>query len=119
MTSQMREYIFMYNRLTSKSKTALFLIADGGIILLSLLGALLLRFDFIIPPNFIREFAYLIPITLAVKIALFSLYHLYKGMFRFTSLWDISNIVKANSIASAIIILGFGFTCQSIIHINL
>ncbi|MBT7578080.1 MAG: polysaccharide biosynthesis protein [Candidatus Marinimicrobia bacterium] len=99
----------MYNRLTSKSKTALFLIADGGIILASLFGALLLRFDFIIPPHFISEFAYLIPITLLTKFSLFSLYHLYKGMFRFTSLWDIANIVKANTIASVIIILGFGF----------
>jgi len=98
----------MYYKLTNNSRTIFFLTADTGLILLSLLGALLLRFDFIIPPNFISEFAYLIPITLLVKITCFSFYRLYKGMFRFTSLWDITNIIKANVIASVLIILGFG-----------
>mgnify|MGYP002639360841 CR=1 FL=1 len=87
----------------------LFLLADGVIVLLSLLGALLLRFDFVIPAHFIGEYYYLIPITLFTKFALYAMFQLYKGMFRYTSLWDIANIVKANAIASVIIILGFGF----------
>ncbi|MBT6011058.1 MAG: polysaccharide biosynthesis protein [Candidatus Marinimicrobia bacterium] len=103
----MRDVI--YNKLSSKSKLMVFLIGDGGIILLSLLTALLLRFDFVIPSHFIVEFYYLIPITLIAKYASFAFFHLYKGMFRYTSLWDITNIVKANALASVMIILGFGF----------
>jgi len=99
----------MYYKLSGKSKTMFFLIGDGLVMLLSLLAALLLRFDFIIPPHFISEFYYLIPITLLTKYVCFAVFQLYKGMFRYTSLWDISNIVKANSVASVIIILGFGF----------
>jgi FlaA1/EpsC-like NDP-sugar epimerase len=103
------DYAKMYDKLTSRSKTLLFMAADSVLILLGLLGALLLRFDFVVPTNFITEFWYLIPITLLVKFTCFSLYHLYKGMFRFTSLWDIANIFKSNVISSVIIILGFGF----------
>ena len=98
----------MYNKLSSNSKLLVFLIGDGGIILLSLLAALLLRFDFSIPPHFIADFYYLIPITLFVKYACFGLFRLYKGMFRYTSLWDLTNIIKANALASVGIILGFG-----------
>ena len=98
----------MYQKLTGRSKTAFFALSDGIIIILSLFGATLLRFDFIIPPHFIKDFAYLIPIALFVKFSCFVFYHLYKGMFRFTSLWDIANIIKANALASVIIILGFG-----------
>lgn len=100
----------MYRKIKSnRTKVALFLAGDTGIVILSLLGALLLRFDFIIPPNFIQEYIYLLPIVLVVKLLSFSLYRLYKGMFRFTSLWDVTNIIKANTIASVAIILGFGF----------
>ena len=99
----------MLNTLKNTSRTTLFLIGDGGIVLLSLLGALLLRFDFIIPPNFIGEYYYLIPIVLLAKFACFAMFQLFKGMFRYTSLWDIANIVKANALASVMIILGFGF----------
>jgi len=86
----------------------LFLIGDGVIILLSLLAAALLRFDFMIPPHFVAEFYYLIPIILLTKYAFFAVFNLYKGMYRYTSLWDITSIVKANAIASVTIILGFG-----------
>ena len=99
----------MLNTLKNSYRTSLFLFADGVIVLLSLLGALLLRFDFVVPPNFISEFYYLIPLTLLAKFACFAMFQLYKGMFRYTSLWDIANIVKANALASVMIILGFGF----------
>ena len=100
----------MYRKIkNNRVKTALFLSVDIGIILLSLLGSLLLRFDFIVPPHFIGDYAFLIPIILIVKLSVFGFYKLYKGMFRFTSLWDVTNIMTANAIASVAIILGFGF----------
>jgi FlaA1/EpsC-like NDP-sugar epimerase len=100
----------MYRQIkNNKIKVALFLSVDVAIILLSLLGSLVLRFDFIIPPNFIGEYAFLIPIIIGVKLTVFMVYRLYKGMFRFTSLWDVTNIMTANAIASVAIILGFGF----------
>ena len=94
---------------SNRVKTALFLSVDIVIILLSLLGSLLLRFDFIVPANFIGDYAFLIPLILIVKLSVFGFYKLYKGMFRFTSLWDVTNIIKANAISSTVIILGFGF----------
>ncbi|MCF7809171.1 MAG: polysaccharide biosynthesis protein [Candidatus Marinimicrobia bacterium] len=100
----------MHRLITSnRNKVILFLLVDVSVIVLSLFAALLLRFDFMIPPGFIGEFAYLIPIIIVTKLASYTLYRLYKGMFRFTSLWDVANILKANAIASVGIILGFGF----------
>ena len=100
----------MYNRIKSNTgKIALFVTGDVILILISLLGALFLRFDFVIPPALVSEFAHLIPILVIVKLGVFSIYSLYKGMFRFTSLWDVTNILKANVIASVFIILTFGF----------
>lgn len=100
----------MYRKIkNNKTKTALFIAADTVLILLCLLGSLLLRFDFVIPPNFLSEFAFLTPIVVGIKLGIFALYRLYKGMFRFTSLWDVTNILTANAIASVTIILGFGF----------
>ena len=94
---------------SNRKKVALFIAVDTVIILLSLLASTLLRFDFIIPNNFVSDFAFLIPIILVVKISSFYVYRLYKGMFRFTSLWDVAKIVKANALASVLIVLGFGF----------
>jgi len=100
----------MYRKITTnRAKTGLFISADIILILICLFASLLLRFDFLIPPGFIDEFLYLIPIMLGVKIITFSIYKLYKGMFRFTSLWDVTNIMTANAVASVAIILGFGF----------
>ena len=100
----------MYRKIkNNQTKVALFLAVDTLIIFLSLLGALLLRFDFVIPANFIHEYIYLLPIITLAKLLSFSFYRLYKGMFRFTSLWDVTNIMKANALASVAIILGFGF----------
>jgi FlaA1/EpsC-like NDP-sugar epimerase len=87
----------------------LFLIGDGIIILLSLLAAALLRFDFMIPPHFVTDFYYMIPIILLTKYGFYGFFNLYKGMYRYTSLWDITSMVKANAMASVTIILGFGF----------
>jgi FlaA1/EpsC-like NDP-sugar epimerase len=99
----------MYRKLRHKSQVVLFVLADTGLIFLGLLGALLLRFDFIAPSGFITEhLSWIIPI-IAIKHSTFGFFRLYKGMFRYTSLWDVTNIVKANIVASVSIILLFGF----------
>ena len=99
----------MYRRLRHNYQVALFMLADTGLIFLSLFGAILLRFDFIIPTGFVAQYLSWLTIILSVKLACFWIYNLYKGMFRYTSLWDVTNIVKANILASVTIILVFGF----------
>ena len=74
-------------------------------ITISFFGAFLLRFDFTIPGEYSSFYMVWLPVFIVVKMVIFSLFGLYKGMWRFTSLWDAINIVKAVSVAGFFIIL--------------
>ena len=87
-----------------------FLIADTAAILISLVGSVLLRFDFSFPGiGLAGELLSLLPVFLLVKLGSYLFFNLYKGMYRFTSLWDIGNVIKANLIASVSIVILIGF----------
>ena len=45
-----------------------------------------------------------------LKIFCFRIFRLYRGMWRYTSLWDMLNIIKANTLASLILILMIYFS---------
>jgi len=87
-----------------------FLIADTAAIVISLVGSVLLRFDFSFPGiGLAGELLSLLPVFLLVKLGSYLFFNLYKGMYRFTSLWDIGNVIKANLIASVSIVILIGF----------
>jgi FlaA1/EpsC-like NDP-sugar epimerase len=73
--------------------------------------AFLLRFDFSIPSNYWRDFAWAVPIWVVVKTLTFQLAKLNRRGWRYVSFVDIYRLVVANSIASilscAIILLLF------------
>ena len=60
-----------------------------------------------------------------VKLACFKFSYLYRGMWRYTSIWDVINIIKANIISTAIIVLfiyvtiGFSTISRSMFVIDL
>ena len=87
---------------------------DAFIVVSSFYLSALFRFDFSIPiglktlltfPNFI--------FLIMLKIFCFRLFILYRGMWRYTSVWDMANIIKANilssSFLSVLIIYTVGF----------
>jgi FlaA1/EpsC-like NDP-sugar epimerase len=65
----------------------------------------LLRFNFVIPSDQFQTFIRLLPFIVGIKILSFILFDLYYGMWRYTSLTDLSNIIKACSIGSMVTIL--------------
>jgi FlaA1/EpsC-like NDP-sugar epimerase len=67
-------------------------------------GAHLVRFDFEIPEVHWISFKKVLPILLVVKLISFYLFDLYRGMWRYTSISDLINIIKASSISSLLII---------------
>jgi FlaA1/EpsC-like NDP-sugar epimerase len=67
-------------------------------------AAHLIRFDFFIPSNWLNSCIRLFPLVLGVKVIAFFLLDLYRGMWRYTSIGDLLNIVKAATISSLIII---------------
>ena len=77
----------------------------GDVLLLSVswFAAHLLRFNFNIPEENIGSLK-LLPLLLISKIVAFYFYDLYRGMWRYTSIADLLNIIKATSISSLLVI---------------
>ena len=76
--------------------TLRFISVDILLIPLSLIGAFLLRFDFQIPIEVFAILKYYIPILLFTKLSSFATFGLYRGMWRYTSISDLINIIKAS-----------------------
>ena len=70
-------------------------------ILTALLFSFLFRYEFQISHNLIQIFSYShIFILIFLKVFIFRLFSLYRGLWRYTSIWDLINIIKANIITS-------------------
>jgi len=65
----------------------------------------LVRFDFTIPDWAWEKFLEILPYVVCVKLLCFFSFDLYKGMWRYTSLNDLINVVKASVTASFIVVV--------------
>jgi FlaA1/EpsC-like NDP-sugar epimerase len=95
----------------------LLLLLDLGLVVLAHLLAYLTRFEGVVPGPQWENFIHLLPYFSAIKLGSFFYFDLYRGMWRYTSLPDMFNIVKAVLVSSllmvGILILGsrfFGFS---------
>ena len=77
-----------------------FLLLDISVIVSSLFFSYLLRFDFIIPTEFFNDIFYLSIIFIFSKLSIHIFFNVYSGMWRFTSLPDLINIIKSNSVGT-------------------
>jgi FlaA1/EpsC-like NDP-sugar epimerase len=73
-----------------------------GVFALSGVLAFLLRFDFRIPPAYLMDLAYALPIWIAVKAIVFRVAGLDRGWWRYVSIADVLRIVIGNLAASAL-----------------
>ena len=76
-------------------------VLDGALLALSLFLAYYLRFDGQIPADELERFAALVVWVVPVKVGIFFLFGLYRGMWRYTGIQDLKNLVKACLISSA------------------
>lgn len=81
------------------------LLGDAVLVLLSYYAAYFLRFDGDIPPVFFAGFVKTVVWVVPLKLLCFNFFDQYKGMWRYTSLHDIIDLLKACLISSAIIAL--------------
>jgi len=89
------------NKTYNKSRnTFVFFLVDICLVLGALFIAFLLRFDFAIPENIIDNLFIYIPAILFAKLTSFFIFGLYRGMWRYTSISDFINIIKASSFGS-------------------
>ena len=84
-----------------------FISVDILLIPISLIGAFLLRFDFMIPSEIFGLLKHYIPILLFTKLTSFAAFGLYRGMWRYTSISDLINIIKASSMGTLLAIAVF------------
>ena len=89
------------------------ILADAALIGLAYVLAFMLRFDGSIPPENIPGFYNVLYYIVPLKLVFFFYFALYKGMWRYTSLVDLINVLKACGVSSLAIIIvlliGYGF----------
>ena len=73
---------------------------DSIIIFGSFIVSIVLRFDFAIPANLVEDMSKYLPVIILSKMFSLFMFGLYKGMWRYTSLSDLINIIKASSLGS-------------------
>lgn len=100
------------------------LLVDAGVVVLSIFGAYLLRFDFSIPSQIVPNIYYFSVVLLFSKISANIIFKAYKGLWRYTSVNDLINIIKASSagtvfsVALSAMVLGFFAIPRSIFIID-
>jgi FlaA1/EpsC-like NDP-sugar epimerase len=82
----------------------LVLVIDVLLLIASWYVAHLVRFDFKIPEVHWISFKKVLPLLIILKLVCFYLFDLYRGMWRYTSIGDLFNIIKAASVSSLLII---------------
>ena len=99
-----------FNRLLNRNFIILIFI-DLTIIITSLLLSIIIRFEFEIPKAVLIHLNYInLLVLLSLKIFSFRIFALYRGMWRYTSVWDMMNIIKANILGSLLLLITIIFT---------
>jgi len=93
----------MASNTIEKRRSYLIVIYDAVMIVASLFLAFSLRYDFRIPAASFAGLGVYLLWALPVKLSVFYLFGLYRGMYRYTSIWDLVNVGKATVIEALII----------------
>lgn len=88
-----KQFIIKYRRL---SITLIHLV----LVVLSYAGAFYLRFEFKIPSNFFYAMLKTLPLVIAIKMILFYYLGLFHSSLRYASIFDLWQVVKANTYSS-------------------
>src|SRR5512137_1489193 len=81
------------------------LVIDVALVCVSYLMAYVIRFEGDIPPEQMQLLLQTLPWIVPLKIAVFSWVGLYRGMWRYTSIADLINIVTSTVISAGVIAL--------------
>jgi len=73
-----------------------------GLIVAANQAAFWLRFEGDVPPSQQPYNTSLLPLLLAVRLAVFFPLHLHQGVWRYASIWDLRNIITGVALSSAL-----------------
>ena len=93
-------FIYYLNRIRN-SNLIILILSDTALIIFAFFISILLRYDFYFPPElkFTLERKFILGLII-LKIFSFKAFNLYRGMWRYTSIFDMIRIVKSNLVAS-------------------
>jgi FlaA1/EpsC-like NDP-sugar epimerase len=80
------------------------LLADVFLLAAAFIGAHLIRFEFDIPAHFMATLKRVLPWILLTKAVCFYLFGLYRGIWRYTSIADLLNVIKTTTVSSLLIV---------------
>ena len=100
----------MKNRIFIYRNSVTILLTDVFLIALAWYAAHLLRFNFDLPMAGRGMVGRILPGVVLLKLVVFYFFHLYQGMWRYTSITDLINILKACIISTFIIVCLFFFS---------
>ena len=81
------------------------LLLDAVLVVACFFLAYLFRFEFVIPDKELAAISATLPFVLVIKLCCFFFFKLYRGMYRYTSMVDLINVLKAVFTSSLFIIL--------------
>ena len=96
----------MFNRFKHKNFWVIFFL-DICVLTLMFISANLIRFDFHIPAKNLSIAIYTYPYLIVTKICCLFAFDLYSGMWRFASIRELLNVVKASFTSFSIVIIFF------------
>jgi FlaA1/EpsC-like NDP-sugar epimerase/UDP-N-acetylmuramyl pentapeptide phosphotransferase/UDP-N-acetylglucosamine-1-phosphate transferase len=98
-----------------KYRKAIILSFQAVVLVLVYYASFLLRFDFDLNEPYLSVFIRTLPVLLAVKLVLFSLFKLSRGWWRYTGISDLLDIIKA-SLCSAVLFYGLIYLIRGFLH---
>lgn len=104
------QFFPMLSRLRLKSRKFFFIetssiVIDVVLITASLYLAYAIRFEFDIPESHFYAMLFILPLVLFIKVSVFTLFHIYQGIWHFVSLVDLCNVLKAVIVSSGVIMI--------------
>jgi len=116
MKKTYRNFILKYRRL-------IIVFVNFLLVSLSYYLSFILRFDFNLPADYLKVFFKTLPLLILIKLSVFYYFGLFQGLWRYVSIYDLKQIIKANLLATIIFIPGTIFiygttTVPRLIFIN-
>jgi FlaA1/EpsC-like NDP-sugar epimerase len=91
-------------------RRALIVAFNGAIVCAAYLGAFHIRFEFNLPPYYLLLFLDTLPFLLIIKIVVYHYFGLYSGLWKYVSMEDLWQILKANVVSSVAFLIFIVFT---------
>jgi FlaA1/EpsC-like NDP-sugar epimerase len=104
LADKLRTHLYLFKNLAINPKFWIVLCVDVALLVLSNLLANAIRFELTLSNQLLRQSLALLPLLLLVKIPSFYIFGLYRGMWRYTSLNDIINILIVSLFSSSLLI---------------